>query len=107
MEYEIVELEEKRLEGIGIRTTNQEGKAIQDIAQVWQGFFAEGIYDKIENKANGKTIGLYTDYEGDFTKPYYFMAGCEVTARGTVPSHSKYNPKNHSKRQICQIYNNR
>ena len=78
MEYEIVELEEKIVEGIGLITTNQEGKSIQDIGNVWQKFFAEGEYDKISNKLNCKTIGLYTDYEGDFTKPYYFMAGCEV-----------------------------
>ena len=27
---------------------------------------------------NNKTIGLYTEYEGDFTKPYIFIAGAEV-----------------------------
>lgn len=78
MEYKIVELQEKIIEGIGIRTTNENGKSIQDIGKLWQKFFAEGEYDKIEHKANQKTIGLYTDYEGDYTKPYYFMVGCEV-----------------------------
>ena len=37
------------------------------------------IYDKIQNKVNGKTIGLYTEYEGDYTKPYIFVAGAEVS----------------------------
>lgn len=74
----MVELEEKIVKGIGVKTTNENGKSVQDIGKAWQSFFAEGVYDKIENKVNGKTIGLYTDYEGDFTKPYYFMAGCEV-----------------------------
>lgn len=78
MEYEIVELQEKMVEGIGLRTTNENGKSIQDIGKLWQKFFAEGEYDKIEHKANQKTIGLYTDYEGDYTKPYYFMVGCEA-----------------------------
>lgn len=78
MKYEMVELEEKIVKGIGVKTTNENGKSVQDIGKAWQSFFAEGVYDKIENKVNGKTIGLYTDYEGDFTKPYYFMAGCEV-----------------------------
>ena len=67
MEYEIVELEEKIVAGIGTRTTNEEGKSIQDIANVWQKLFAEGAYDKISNKQNHKTIGLYTEYEGDYT----------------------------------------
>lgn len=78
MEYEIVELQEKMVEGIGIKTSNENGKSVQDIGKLWQKFFAEGEYDKIEHKANKKTIGLYADYEGDYTKPYYFMVGCEV-----------------------------
>lgn len=78
MEFEIVELQEKMVEGIGIRTTNENGKSMQDIGLLWQKFFAEGEYDEISHKINQKTIGLYTDYEGDYTKPYYFMVGCEV-----------------------------
>ncbi len=38
-----------------------------------------GIYDIIQNKINTKTIGLYTEYEGDDTKPYIFIAGAEVS----------------------------
>ncbi len=81
MKYEIVELEEKIVEGIGIRTTNQEGKSIQDIGMLWQEFFTKGIYDKIESKLNNKTIGLYADYEGDYTKPYKFIVCSEVSEK--------------------------
>ena len=88
MKYEIVELEEKMVVGVSIRTSNQNGKAIQDIGLAWQKLFQKGNYDQIPNKVNGKTIGLYTDYEGDYTKPYRFFAGVEVR---------------HSKRKICQI----
>lgn len=79
MKYEIVELEEKVVSGIRIKTTNQDGKAIQDIGMTWQKLFANGIYEKIPNKINGKTIGLYTEYEGDYTRPYTFIAGAEVS----------------------------
>ena len=79
MKYEIVELEEKVITGIRIKTTNQDGKAMQDIGATWQKLFANGIYEKIPNKVNGKTIGLYTEYEGDYTKPYTFIAGAEVS----------------------------
>ena len=68
MEYEIVELEEKVVEGIVVKTTNENGKSMQDIANMWQAFFTQGVYEKIENKVNGKTIGLYTDYEKDYTE---------------------------------------
>lgn len=78
MEYEIVELKEKIVEGVEIITTNQKGKSLQNIAEMWQKFFAEGIYNKIENKSNNKTIGLYTEYEGDYTKPYKFVVCSEV-----------------------------
>ena len=79
MKYEIVELEEKMIQGMKTKTTNQDGKAMQDIAKVWKKLFTNGIYEEILNKVNMKTIGLYTDYEGDYTKPYVFMAGAEVS----------------------------
>ncbi len=81
MKYEIVELEEKIVEGIAIKTTNQDGKSIQDIGKTWQELFTNGIYEKIGNKVNNKTIGLYTDYEADYTKPYIFIAGVEVSKK--------------------------
>ena len=81
MKYEIVELEEKVVTGIKIKTTNQNGKAMQDIGMTWQKLFANGIYEKIPNKVNSKTIGLYTEYEGDYTKPYTFIAGAEVSRK--------------------------
>ncbi len=81
MKYEIVELEEKIVEGIAIKTSNQDAKSIQDIGETWQKLFVNGIYEKIQNKVNNKTIGLYTEYEGDFTKPYTFVAGAEVSVK--------------------------
>ncbi len=79
MKYEIVELEEKKVVGVKIKTTNQNGKSIEDIGMTWQKLFADGIYEKIQDKVNNKTIGLYTEYEGDYTKPYTFVAGAEVS----------------------------
>lgn len=81
MKYEIVELEEKVVSGIKVKTTNQNGKAIQDIGITWQKLFTGEIYEKIQNKVNNKTIGLYTEYEGDYTKPYIFIAGAEVSQK--------------------------
>lgn len=78
MKYEIVELKEKVVSGIEIKTTNQDEKSMQDIEKTWQKLFLEGIYEKIQNKSNSKTIGLYTEYEGDYTKPYTFIAGTET-----------------------------
>lgn len=81
MEFEIVELEEKIVEGISIKTTNQDGQSVHDIAKLWQKFFMDGVYNKVENKVNNKTTGLYTDYEGDYTKPYKFVVCTEVSKK--------------------------
>ena len=81
MKYEIIELKEKIIAGTSIKTTNQAGKSMKDIGITWQKLFADGIYEKIPNKVNNKTIGLYTEYEGDYTKPYTFIAGAEVSQK--------------------------
>ena len=78
MKYEVVNLEEKTLVGIGVRTTNENMKAMEDIGIVWGRFIGEDIIGTIKNRVNEMAIGLYTEYEGDFTKPYKFYAGVEV-----------------------------
>ncbi|QZY56867.1 GyrI-like domain-containing protein [Crassaminicella profunda] len=78
MKYEIIMLNEKIVVGIMKQTTNVGGQSVKDIGEVWQQFITTGIYEKIMGKVNHKAIGLYTDYEGDFTRPYDFLACCEV-----------------------------
>lgn len=78
MNYEIVDLTEKLVEGVAVRTTNTP-EGMQKIGALWGNFFTSGAINNIENSVNAYTIGLYTEYEGDFTKPYCFMAGKEVS----------------------------
>lgn len=84
MNYEIVELEEKKVVGIIKRTTNENMQSVKDIGEVWQKFIGEGVYSRIENKINNEGIGLYTDYEKDYSKPYNFMACCEVSSNDGI-----------------------
>jgi len=93
MNYEVVNLEEKIVVGSSIITTNKAGKAIRDIGQMWQDFIYNNKYAEIENLIDGRGIGLYTDYEGDATKPYRFMCCLEV---------SKYSNANFEVRKIEQ-----
>ncbi len=79
MEYEIVTLGEKLVEGILIRTENKEGKGAREIGALWEDFLSTGKQELIQNRANGNCIGLYMEYDGDYTKPYSYLAGCEVT----------------------------
>lgn len=73
MKYEIIEVKEKTVVGLLKRTTNENMKAVNDIACLWQKFMGIGVYDSIKNKCDSDTIGLYTNYESDF------IACCEVT----------------------------
>lgn len=112
MKYEVVELEEKRIEGLAVRTTNENNKAQADIALLWQRFFTEGVYESILNKANAKTIGLYTNYEGDYTKPYQFIVGVEVKEKtqqvlAIIPKgkYAKFVIKGDVQTAVCEAWN--
>jgi len=117
MKYEIVDLEEKIVEGICVKTTNENGKAMQDIGETWKLFFTQGNYEKIENKVNSKTIGLYTDYEGDYTKPYNFVACTEVSGQSkdiqnrvikTIPKgkYAKFVVVGDMQKAVAEVWNN-
>ncbi len=71
--------------GIAIRTTNEQGKSMIDIPKLWEQFFSENIIDQIPNKINNTLYCVYTDYEGDYTKPYTTLLGCKVNHLNSIP----------------------
>jgi predicted transcriptional regulator YdeE len=71
--------------GISCRTMNSPEAAPHDIPKLWTRFYQEKIMDKIPNKASNEIICLYTDYEGNYTKPYTCFVGCPVTSLDKVP----------------------
>ena len=71
--------------GIECRTANSPDKAPLDIPKLWGRFFAEQIEAKIPNRTTTDVIALYCDYEGDFTKPYTLVIGCEVSTDSEIP----------------------
>ena len=82
MKYEIVEVSTKTMAGISIRTTNENMQAVNDIRKLWEEFWNKNIFSFTENRKNNKIYGVYTNYEGDFTKPYDFYACCEISSKG-------------------------
>ncbi len=86
MNYEIVYLEEKTVVGLMVKTTNENNKEMVDIGRLWEEFLQEGTYEAISSKVNAKFIGMFTDYEGDFTKPYNFVTCCEVSDTNCIPA---------------------
>ena len=78
-------IEPFNLIGIAVRTTNEDGKASNDIGALWQTFLADDLVNKIPNKMDHEIISLYTDYEGDHTQPYTAILGCKVTSLDNIP----------------------
>ena len=72
--------------GISVRTTNENGQAMQDIPALWNKFISEGIAAKIPNKIDNTVYCIYTDYEKDYTKPYTTILGCKVETLNNIPN---------------------
>lgn len=85
MDYTLVQLQEKKVAGIKIRTSNDDADMSNQIGMAWQRFFGEGIFTAIPNKINAKTIGLYTNYENGVSGKYDVMICCEVEDGATLP----------------------
>jgi len=80
-----VHVEQFDVIGIATTTTNQEGKSTQDIGQLWGRFMSEGIKEKIPNKVSNDVFSIYTNYQGDHTKPYDTILGCKVNSLDEIP----------------------
>lgn len=70
--------------GIKTRTINN-GSAAKDIPALWNRFMSENIIENIPNKTNNAIYCLYTNYEGDHTKPYDVILGCKVDNLNEIP----------------------
>ncbi|WP_028889313.1 GyrI-like domain-containing protein [Tenacibaculum ovolyticum] len=71
--------------GISIRTTNENGQAMQDIPKLWQQFMSDDLIGKVTNRLEDSTYAVYTDYESDHTKPYTMILGYKVSDIDNVP----------------------
>lgn len=85
MNYEIVNLEEKRVVGLAARTNNQSPEMGAVIGGLWEKFYGEGVYAQIENKTSDKALGIYTDYAGGAMDDYTIMVACEAAESKTMP----------------------
>ncbi len=83
MPYTMEKQQKKLIMGIQIRTSNDVCQT--DMPQIWQKFFQEKILEKIPHKVNQTIYAVYTDYDGDYTKPYSYLLGCEVSTLDNIP----------------------
>jgi len=83
MNYTFEEQKKKLFIGLELRTNNEECSSAMPTHK--EKFFNENISAKIPNKINGDIFALYTDYEGDYNKPYSWILGCEVSSLNEIP----------------------
>ncbi|VAW48534.1 bacterial regulatory protein, DeoR family [hydrothermal vent metagenome] len=81
-------VEKRNVIGISVRTKNN-GGADKDIPALWKKFMEEGIMEKIPNKIGSEIYCIYTEYEGDHTKPYTTLIGCKVENLSSIPDEMK------------------
>lgn len=79
MNYEIVNVEEKIIAGIAVRTGNSSPDMTSAIGNLWKRFYVENIYSDIPNKISPKALGVYTNYENDEKGKYTFLTCCAVS----------------------------
>jgi len=82
---ENLEKNELLIAGIAVRTTNEGGKAMKDIPQLWNTFMVKDIKSKIPSEVDETIYALYTDYEGDHTQPYTLVIGYAVRSSDNIP----------------------
>ena len=63
---------------VGISVVTDSEKATTDINALWERFFKESIGQQIDHKDNDVIYAVYSDYEGDHTKPYRLTIGYRV-----------------------------
>lgn len=115
MNYEIVNLEEKKVVGVSDKTKNSDPNMSMIIGSLWNKLYNEGVYFKINNKSNDKALGIYSDYETDYNGIYSVTVGCEVSEANNIPEdtvlkvipkgkYAKFIVKGHMQKAVAEFW---
>ena len=76
-------METKKIIGVSIITTNENGQSYEDTGKLWKDFFE--IANQITNKKSDDIYAIYTDFESDYTGVYTAIVGYEVHSLTNIP----------------------
>jgi len=79
-------MENFKIIGISVQTTNQNDQAATDLGQLWSRFYQEEISKQIPSKQSDDVYAIYTDYESDYTGSYTAIIGHRVSALDIIPN---------------------
>jgi len=82
----MITINEFKIVGISVKTTNKDNQSAQDIGKLWQQFYVENLFDKIPNKLSNDIYSIYTDYKSDFTDEYTTIIGVQVSSLENIPT---------------------
>lgn len=85
MNYKIEHLEKRYFIGIPLKTSYENGRFQKEVPELWDKLYRENLTEKVSNKVNDELLAVYTDYEGDYTKPFTYMLGFEVSSLDAIP----------------------
>jgi predicted transcriptional regulator YdeE len=80
-----MKVEDFKIIGITVRTSNKKNLSFQDIGNLWEQFYANNLFEKIPNKVNYNIYSIYTDYKSDFTDDFTVIIGMSVKSLDVVP----------------------
>lgn|SRR5574344_304139 len=86
MEYETVELKEKKVIGIASRTNNHSPEMMNIIGGLWNKFYQGGVYNEIPNKCTQTSLGIYSEYDGNQDDDYTVTVATEVSSIERIPA---------------------
>lgn len=85
-------MEQQKFEGMTVagylvRTTNENQKSLKDISEIWNKINSGKLADLPGTSLvdSSKMYGVYFDYESDFSKPFTFLAGFQVSENVEIP----------------------
>jgi predicted transcriptional regulator YdeE len=82
----MITINEFKIIGISVKTTNKDYQSAQDIGKLWQQFYVEKLFEKIPNKLSSDIYSIYTDYKSDFTDEYTTIIGVQVSSLENIPA---------------------
>jgi predicted transcriptional regulator YdeE len=81
--YTFEKKNKKLVVGIAIKTSNENFQ--KEGVALWARFYKEEILKKIPHRVDQNLLAVYTNYEGDYTKPFTYLVGCEVSKVDVLP----------------------
>ena len=85
--FTVKNIPSKIVMGVQRRTSNADGRSIEDIPACWQDFLKKNMASKIPNRAKTPAMfAVYSDYQSDWAGEYAYMIGSEVTKADKIPT---------------------